>query len=200
MYKGIIEFLAGLGSSMGGYSLKITPGSGLNTLSPSAVLSNFSCITDMIHVTTDSSGITNFITVKITMAIMQVILFLVLIFIAYYLMQILLQAYLLIYAGFIFAGFAGSAWTRSYWERYISAVINVGAKFFVVCLIMGVLNVQLQSWANDINKSTNADLSTLTGVIFNVFGTAIIIALTLWQLPEWFASVLNGQISALDNS
>ncbi|MCC2624517.1 MAG: conjugal transfer protein TrbL [Burkholderiales bacterium] len=200
MYRGIIEFLSGLGSSLGGFSLNMKTGSGLNTLGPSAVISNFSCMADMIHTATDQTGTFDYITLKITLAIIQVLLFIVLIFIAYYLMQIILQAYLIIYGGFIFAGFAGSSWTRNYWERYISATISVGIKFFVVCLIMGVLNAQMKNWATDINQAVNADLTVLAGVICRVFVTAVIISLALWQMPDWLASTLSGQITAGDNS
>ncbi|MCC2645214.1 MAG: Conjugative transfer protein TrbL [Burkholderiales bacterium] len=200
MYRGIIEFLSNLGSRIGGFSLNMKPGSGMNTLGPSAVISSFSCMADMIHTATDQTGSLDYITIKITLGIIQVILFIVLIFICYYLMQIFMQAYLIVYAGFIFAGFAGSTWTRNYWERYISTTISVGVKFLVVCLIMGVLNTQMKTWANDINQAVNADLSVLMGVVCKVFATAMIISLALWQLPDWFASALSGQISAGDHS
>ncbi|HLX53628.1 MAG TPA: type IV secretion system protein, partial [Aquella sp.] len=200
MYRGIIEFLSGLGSSIGGFSLNMKPGSGMNTLGPSAVISNFSCMADMIHTATDQTGMLDYITLKIVLAIIQVILFIVLIFIAYYLMQIMLQAYLIVYAGFLFAGFAGSAWTKDYWQRYISTTISVGIKFFVVCLLMGVLNAQMKSWATDINQAMNSDLTILASVILRVCATAIIISLAIWQLPEWLASALSGQINANDNS
>jgi P-type conjugative transfer protein TrbL len=200
MYRGIIEFLSGLGSSLGGFSLNMKTGSGLNTLGPSAVISNFSCMADMIHTATDQTGTFDYITLKITLAIIQVLLFIVLIFIAYYLMQVIIQAYLLIYAGFIFAGFAGSSWTKNYWERYISTTISVGVKFFVVCLIMGVLNAQMKNWATDINQAVNADLTVLAGVICRVFVTAVVISLALWQMPEWMAVVLGGHISLTDSS
>lgn len=198
MYRGIIEFFAGIGGKIGGYSLNLVPGSGIDIFSPSAVLSNFSCMADMIHSATDSTGTFDYLTLKLTLAIIQVIIFIVLIFIAYYLMQILLQAYLLIYAGFIFAGFAGSSWTRSYWERYTSAAISVGAKFLVVSLLMGVLNVQMKGWAGEINQAMNSDLTILAAVIFRVCGVAIVISMAIWRLPEWFANALSGQISSHD--
>jgi type IV secretion system protein TrbL len=200
MYRGIIEFLSGLGSSIGGFSLNMKPGGGMNTLGPSAVISNFSCMADMIHTATDQTGTLDYITLKITLAIIQVLLFIVLIFIAYCLMQIMLQAYLIVYGGFLFAGFAGSAWTKDYWQRYISTTISVGVKFFVICLLMGVLNTQMKSWANDINQAMNSDLTVLAAVICRVFATAVIISLAIWQLPEWLASALSGQINANDNS
>ncbi len=200
MYRGIIEFLSGLGSSIGGFSLNMKPGSGMNTIGPSAVISSFSCMADMIHTATDQTGTLDFITLKITLAIIQVILFIVLIFIAYYLMQVILQAYLIVYADFLFAGFAGSSWTRDYWERYLGAAISVGAKFFVVCLLMGVLNAQMKIWVNDINQAMNSDLIILAAVICRVCATAIIISLALWQLPDWFASALGGQVRASDGS
>lgn len=196
MYKGVIVFLSGLGSSMGDFNLSMLPTSGMDTLGPSAVISGFSCMADMIHLATDQTGTLEYITIKITLAIMQVIIFIVLVAIAYYLMQVLLQAYLLIYAGFLFAGFAGSSWTRNYWERYLSAIISVGSKFLVVCLLMGVLNMQMRGWANDINQAVNSNLSILAAVIFRVCALAIIISLAIWRLPEWFATALSGQISS----
>ena len=60
------------------------PGSGMNTLGPSAVISNFSCIADMIHTATDQTGTLDYITLKITLAIIQVILFIVLIIVLIY--------------------------------------------------------------------------------------------------------------------
>lgn len=194
LYRDVIMYFTELGSKLGGFSLNIHGGS-IATLGPSEVMSNFSCLADMIHTATDQSGTISFIAVKLTLAIIQVLLFLTLIFIAFYLMRIVLQAYLIIYIGFLFAGFAGSSWTFAYWQRYLSAVIAVGIKLFIVCLIMGVLNGEMKSWANDINRATEQGLDILMGVILHVFGTSVIIALSIWQLPEWFAATVTGQLS-----
>lgn len=194
LYRDLIMYFSALGSQLGGFSLGIG-GGGVNTIGPSAVMSNFSCLADSIHTATDQTATIGGITIKFTLAIIQVLLFITLIFIAFYLMRIILQAYLIVYIGFLFAGFAGSSWTFSYWQRYLASVISIGVKFFVVCLIMGVLNNEMKGWSADINRATQDGLGVLMGVVIHVFGSSIIIALAIWQLPEWFSSSITGQIA-----
>lgn len=189
MYKGIIEFLSGLGASMGGFTLNMVPNGAANTLSPSEVISSFSCITDVIHTITDQTGSFQYITIKITLAIIQVLIFILLVSIAFYLMQIILQAYLIIYIGFLFAGFAGSSWTRNYWEHYLAAVITVGAKFLIVCVLMGVLNIEMQKVMINVSMASSPDV--LSSVVIKAFGTLLITSMGIYRLPEWFAAIFS---------
>ncbi len=193
LYQGIIVYVSNLGSKLGEFSLNMTPGANFQTLSPSAILGNFSCISDSIHQVTDNTGALQYITIKFTLAIMQVLLFVVLIFIAYYLMKVILQAYFLVYVGFLLTGFAGSSWTVNYWQKYLQAISAVAIKFLVVCLIMGVLNVQIHNWGGLINNAQGID--QLVGVIIKVLGTSILLALMLQQLPDWAAQALAGQVN-----
>src|SRR3990167_6889226 len=120
---------------------------------------------------------------KLTLAIIQVALFVVLCIIAYALMKTLLQAYFLLYVGFILTGFAGSSWTASYWQSYVKSISEIAIKFLAMCLIMGVMTTEMKGWAISISNAT--DLPTLAGIVLRAFGSAFIIALTTYQLPEW---------------
>src|SRR5437870_13590663 len=51
---------------------------------------------------------------------------------------VLVESFIVIGAGVLFLGFAGSQWTRFFTERYLSYVASVGVKLFVLYLIMGV--------------------------------------------------------------
>jgi type IV secretory pathway TrbL component len=150
-------------------------------------------MSDAIHQVSDTTGTFQFITLKITLAVIQVALFIVLALIAFCLIKAIIQAYFLIYAGFFLAGFIGSSWTISYWQRYFHAISAIAIKFFTICFIMGILIVQMQGWANDINNAK--DIADLGTVILRVFGLAFLYALIIYQIPEWAATTLAGEIN-----
>lgn len=193
LYKHVIEYVANLGSKISGYSLSMTPGSNFNTMGPSEVISNFACVADSIHQITDSTGSISYITVKFTLALMEVLLFVVLSWMAFYLIKIIVQAYFVVYVAFILTGFAGSSWTVSFWQRYVETVSGVAIKFLAVCFLFGVLNGQMRGWATDISAA--ADILDLSAVLARVLCSAIIIGLLAHQLPEWAATQLAGTIN-----
>jgi P-type conjugative transfer protein TrbL len=193
LYQGIITYMATLGGRIGAFSLNLHPGSNFPTVGPSEILGNFSCFAESIHRLSESSGAIEYITTKISLAIMEVILFIVLAFIAYCLIKVILETYFLVYAGFLLAGFAGSSWTMSYWQKYFQAISGVAIKFFTICLIMGGLMAQMQSWVSLINAAHS--ITELAAVVLRVLGTAVIIALIVSQLPEWAAATLAGHVN-----
>ena len=174
IYQQIIEYFAGIGSRVGGYTLNLTPGNNFSTLGPSEVLSNFACITDTIHTVSDGTGSVSYLTLKLTLALMQVMLLIVLILIAFSLIKIILQTYFLLYAGFILTGFAGSSWTMSFWQRYLQAVFGISIKFLAICFLLGVLSAQMKGWATEINAAV--DIVDMSKVILKVLGSATLFA------------------------
>lgn len=193
-YQGIISYIANLGSDLSGFTLNIGAGNNFSTLSPSAIISNFSCVSDTIHQLSDATPGISYITTKLTLAIMQVVLFLILAFIAYTVMKILFQTYFLLYAGFILAGFAGSSWTFNFWQKYLQSISYVAIKFLATCFIMGGLMQQMGLWTSQI-ANASGDVSILAGILLRILGSSIIIALAIYQLPEWAANSLAGQIN-----
>ena len=191
LYTGIISYMVGLGSRLSGFSLNISINAPFNTLGPSAILGYYSCVADMVHMVTEQTSSWGDLTSKMTLAIVQVMVFVVLVFIAFYISTVILQAYAIIYVGFIFTGFAGSSWTWDYWQSYLSAIISIGIKFMVVCFLMGVFQVQIQSWATDIAGVKN--IADASAVITRICGTALFVAFALFKLPEWLAATLTGK-------
>ena len=193
LYQQIIEYFASLASRLSNFSLSLTPGNNFATMGPSEVIGHFACIADSIHQVSDTTGALQYMTLKFSLAIMQVLLLVVLSFIAFYLIKVLLQAYFLLYAGFILTGFAGSSWTMPFWQRYVQAISGIAIKFLAVCFLLGILTTQMKGWTVDINAATN--IRDLSSVILKVLGSSIIIALLSHELPEWAASTLSGNLN-----
>lgn len=194
LYQAAIVSIAKIGTNLGGYTLDLTPGTNFGSLSPSEIISHFSCLSDTIHKLTDDTGVMQYITLKFTLAIAQVVLLVVLTFIAYSIMKVILQTYFLLYVGFFLTGFAGSSWTSSYWEKYVQALSSMGIKFLSVSLIMGVLKTEIATWSNNIN-SANGDISQLSVILLQILISSIVMAFVIRDLPEWAASQLAGSIS-----
>lgn len=194
IYQAAIISIAKIGTNMGGYALNLNTGNNFDGFGPSEIMGHFACLADTIHAITDDTGSFQYITIKLTLAIVQVVLFIVLAFIAYSLMKTILQTYFLLYVGFFLTGFAGSSWTSSYWEKYVNALSSMAIKFLSVSLIMGVLITQMKGWSDSINAA-NGQITQLSGILLQVLGSSFVIALVIWELPEWAASSLSGNIS-----
>ena len=193
LYQDVIMYMSKLGSQLGGFVLNINPSQNFTTLSPSAVVSQFTCLADSIHKISDPTSTLHYITLKFTLAIMQVMLLVILSLIAYSMMKIMLQTYFLLYVGFLLTGFAGSSWTMDYWKRYIQGITGVAIKFLTMCFLMGVLVVQMKSWAPSINAATSVE--GLGSAVLKILGSGIIMALIANQLPDWAAQTLAGGVN-----
>lgn len=195
LYKGIIQYMAGLGMHIA--KLGLDPSSvKLTDLGPSRIMGYFACVSDAVHKITDDVGTFEFITLKMTLVIMQVLLFVILSMMAYCVIVVYIQMYFLLYAGFILTGFAGSSWTFGYWQKYIQTVSYIAIKFFVICILMGMLMTAMTSWSDKfVNVVQNYNVVELAAVFLNVLGTAIILGMTMWQLPDWAATALSATIN-----
>lgn len=192
LYKQAIEYIMVLGGRASGFNMGSNVG-GLMSLGPSEVVSNFACISDVVHQVTDTTGAFDYLTLKFTLAILQVLLLIILVYIAFQLIKVILQTYFLLYVGFLLTGFSGSSWTYTFWERYVRTVVGIAIKFLAFCFILGVLMNQMHSWANDMNTATsNIELG---GIVLKVFASSLIYALLIAELPEWASSNLTGSVN-----
>lgn len=67
-------------------------------------------------------------------------------FIAAFMFVTLVESYVIINASVIFYGFGGSQWTREFAVAPLRFVIAVGAKLFVLTLIVGIIVTSAKSW------------------------------------------------------
>ncbi len=101
----------------------------------------------------------------------------------------LVESYICVYGGVLFLGFAGSRWTTTFAEKYISYVVSVGVKLFVIYLIVGAGESLVTGWGTGITEGMQcADyLSVMTGSIIFMF--------LCWQIPALASSMLTGSVS-----
>ena len=203
LYIAIIQFFTNLGAQAGG--ININPATGVVAYGPSEILGTMQCVTAAIDASVSNLGMSH-IAFSIFMGIAEICLMISLSIIAFIVMKALLQAYFIQYAGFIMAGFAGSSWTQPFWNSYLKGIIAVAIKLFACSLIMALLMGVVQSWGNQFvadyqhYESGTLDMGqfigALTSDIMLTLGTSIIIAMIAYQMPDWAASILSGEINA----
>ena len=193
LYYGIIKYISDVGVRLAGSGLDLKA-QNLVDLGPSKMMGYFSCVTDSVHNATDNTGALQFITVKFTLAIMQVLLFVILSVMAFCIIMIYVQMYFVLYAGFILTGFAGSSWTLGYWEKYMHTISYIAIKFFVIAILMGVLKSTMITWNGWFNGA-HGDIVLLMQASTAVLGSTIVLGLTMWELPEWAAKSLSATVN-----
>lgn len=101
----------------------------------------------------------------------------------------LIESYIVVNAGVLFLGFAGSRWTTTFAEKFISYAVSVGVKLFVTYLIIGAGQNISNAWATTITTDMVVSdyLTVLVGAIVYMF--------LAWQIPALASSMLTGAVS-----
>jgi hypothetical protein len=194
-YRGIIAFVAKFAAQIGGFDINFEDGmsSIFAGITPSTLISYFSCIADVVHQGADSTGVVSYITIKIMLAISLLLFFLVLISISYLLMEVFIKTYFLLYVGFILTGFAGSSWTFNYWQRYLTQISAIALEFLTQCILLGVFKVQADSWIG-LLTNVNSNLDSLVGAFIQILGVALIFMYLMYTMPRWVGRSLAGEV------
>ncbi|MGA5726598.1 P-type conjugative transfer protein TrbL [Ralstonia thomasii] len=101
----------------------------------------------------------------------------------------LVESYFSISAGVLFLGFAGSRWTTTFAEKYISYAVSIGVKLFVTYLVIAAGQSVSNGWADMMKPGmqTSDYLVVLCGAgIYMFLG---------WQIPQMASSMLTGSVS-----
>jgi TrbL/VirB6 plasmid conjugal transfer protein len=138
-------------------------------------------VIDVVHDLRDGCAL-----VHIT-ALIVVIAFAV---IAAQLLVALVESFIVIGAGILFLGFAGSRWTKFFTERYLSYVASVGVKLFVLYLIMGVGMGIAVRWMPILERG---DFSPIP--FFYVMGGSLVFVFLIWHIPSVAGSMMAGTVS-----
>ncbi|HEU4854368.1 MAG TPA: P-type conjugative transfer protein TrbL [Nitrosospira sp.] len=111
-----------------------------------------------------SVGLTDPVTAFIV-ALSAILIVMCFTFLAAFLMVTLIESYFVINAGVFFMAFGGSEWTREYAMAMLRYAVSVGAKLFVLQLIVGII----MSSARTLQAAYTHDetsMLTMTGVAF----------------------------------
>lgn len=199
-YLGIIQYFTTLGAQAGGFSVNPTSGNPFGTLSPSGIINiglcSWNSLFAFLGANTGWASVVNAIIYAVPMIIMTLLITLVAIIMALALVMLALESYIVLFGGFILCGFAGSSWTQSFWQRYLSYVGGIAIRFFVMCLILGLMQTQLNTlFAYIVSASSGSDYVTLIGVFFNTLICMIINAFIVLKVPAMAGAMLSGQVS-----
>jgi len=101
----------------------------------------------------------------------------------------LVESYIVVSGGVLFLGFAGSRWTTTFAEKYLSYSVSVGVKLFVTYLIIGLGDQVTDGWA--------AKLVGKPGLpeYLEILGGAMVYMFLGWQIPSLASSMLTGAVS-----
>src|SRR5438093_4394621 len=110
--------------------------------------------------------------------------------IAAQLLVALVESFIVIGAGILLLGFAGSRWTKFFTERYLSYVASVGVKLFVLYLIMGVGVSIAARWVPIIGRGGFSPIP-----FFYVTGGALVFLFLTWHIPSVAGSMMAGAVS-----
>lgn len=106
-------------------------------------------------------------------------------FIAAFMGLTIIESYIVINASVIFMGFGGSSWTRDYAIAMLRYAVAVGAKLFVLTLLVGLVITSAQQWQAAYNNTDQASMWTMIGL-------ALACAYFCKTLPELVAGLITG--------
>ena len=104
--------------------------------------------------------------------------------IAAFMILALVESYIVISAGVLLMGFGGSRWTKDYAVKIMVYAMAVGAKLFVLQLLVGLGQAMIRSW--------EARLVNNTSDIFVIVGSGVVMLAITKVVPDMVQSLVNG--------
>src|SRR5208337_2684407 len=104
--------------------------------------------------------------------------------IAAFLVLALVESYVVISAGVLFMGFGGSRWTKDYALKIIVYAMSVGAKLFILQLIIGL--------GQQIFNQLIQNFQTNTSDLLVAVGSAIVMLALTKIIPDMIQALING--------
>ena len=101
----------------------------------------------------------------------------------------LVESYLIISMGVLFMAFGGSRWTKDFAVSTVRYTVSVGAKLFVLQLLVSIGTGLIQSWANSFTDVTAHSLCILVGC-------SIVMLALVKVLPDTMQRIVNGSSMA----
>lgn len=102
---------------------------------------------------------------------------------------ILIGSKIILTGGLVMLGFAGSKWTQSYAERYVSAVIYFGLKLLFITLIVGLGEVITDSWSGHLK---GIEEGQFIETYLSVLGATLVYGYLAVRIPDMAAQMFAG--------
>jgi type IV secretion system protein TrbL len=163
---------------------------GITNLSPSGVFDQGLALANRILNSTADLGLLDSFFASLVAGITALVVVIAFAVIAAQLLVVLVESYIVIGAGILFLGFAGSRWTKFFTERYLSYVASVGVKLFVLYLIMGVGMGIAARWMPLLERGGFSPIP-----FFHVMGDSLVFVFLTWHIPSVAGSMMAGAVS-----
>ncbi|HBK9477955.1 TPA: P-type conjugative transfer protein TrbL [Escherichia coli] len=121
---------------------------------------------------------------SIVIALAGIIILLCFAFIAAFMFVTLVESYVIINAAVLFMGFGGSQWTRDFATAPLRYAVAVGAKLFVLTLIVGLIMSVSDGWF--------AKYDGTIGPTLTLLGLSLVCAWLSRSIPELIAGMITG--------
>jgi type IV secretion system protein TrbL len=164
--------------------------SGITDLSPTGVFDQGLALANKILNATADLGLLEGFFASLVAGITALIVVVAFAIIAAQLLVALVESFIVMGAGVLFLGFAGSRWTKFFTERYLSYVASVGVKLFVLYLIMGVGMGIAARWMPILERGGVSPIP-----FFYVMGGSLVFVFLTWHIPSVAGSMMAGAVS-----
>lgn len=124
---------------------------------------------------------------QVLTSISSIIVLLCFAFIAVLMGLALMESYIVVNAGVLMMGFAGASWTRDMTVQFLKYGVSVGAKLFVLTLLVGLIKQASTAWAAAYDPLSADGSST-----FTLLGLALACAYFCKTIPELIQGVIAG--------
>lgn len=173
-----------------GFSQAGAAAAGITNLSPSGVFDQGLALANKILNATADLGLLDGFFASLIAGISALLVVIAFAIIAAQLLVVLVESFIVIGAGILFLGFAGSRWTKFFTERYLSYLASVGVKLFVLYLIMGVGMGIAARWMPILERGGFSPIPLLY-----VMGGSLIFVFLTWHIPSVAGSMMAGAVS-----
>lgn len=186
----LLNFSTWIPSIINGFSQAGQTAAGVGALTPSAVLDvGLELSTGILNKISFSIFSSDGMLTALTGALAGILILVAFTVIAGQMLVTLIESYIAISGGVLFLGFAGSRWTTTFAEKYISYTVSVGVKLFVMYLIIGVGQNLASQWTTLIVDGMKAK------DYLPIVGSSIVYMFLCWQIPALASSMLSGTVS-----
>jgi type IV secretion system protein TrbL len=163
---------------------------GLTDLSPTGVFDQGLALANKILNATSDLGLLDGFFASLIAGITAIVVVIAFAVIAAQLLVALVESFIVIGAGVLFLGFAGSRWTKFFTERYLSYVASIGVKLFVLYLIMGIGMGIAERWMPVLERGGFSPIP-----FFYVMGGSLVFVFLTWHIPSVAGSMMAGAVS-----
>jgi len=178
------------GFATAGQRAASAPSGGTATLNPALILEQGMGISNSVLDSVRQAGILQNLGTAIVGGVSTLVILLAFVVIAAQLVVTLVEMYIVIGAGVILLGFAGSPWTLQFAERYLSYAVAVGIKLFVLYLILGLGSAIVGEYT-----PTIAQAGLTTDALFVLIAGSLIYMFVAYSIPSFAGSLLGGSVN-----